>query len=76
MNGRALDWNGDEEPNSGDDFWVAYVTHSRDMVRQTMVDMMQVMLADEISPDNCHVLLKTLSGGTYTRQVLPLDQII
>ena len=43
LTGRALDWTGDEEPNSGDDFWVAYVTHSRDMVRQTMVDMMQVM---------------------------------
>lgn len=43
INGRALDWTGDGELNSGDDYWVAYVVHSRDMVRQTMVDMMQLV---------------------------------
>ncbi|MFT3764968.1 MAG: hypothetical protein QM820_05535 [Minicystis sp.] len=42
LNGRATDWNGDGNVDSGDDFWSAYVFHTRDMVRQTMVDGMQV----------------------------------
>ncbi len=41
--GRALDWTGDGNVDSGDDFWTAYVFHTRDMVRQTMVDGMQVV---------------------------------
>lgn len=42
-------------------------------VYNTSFDM---VFAPQISPDNSHILLKTLSGGIYTRQVLPLDQII
>jgi hypothetical protein len=42
INGRAIDWNGDGNVDSGDDFWSSYVFHTRDMVRQTMVDAMQV----------------------------------
>lgn len=41
--GRAVDWTGDGNVDSGDDFWTAYVFHTRDMVRQTMVDGMQVV---------------------------------
>lgn len=41
--GRAFDWNGDGNVDSGDDYWSAYVFHTRDMVRQTMVDAMQVL---------------------------------
>lgn len=43
LNGRAVDWTGDGNVDSGDDFWSAYVFHTRDMVRQTMVDVMQVL---------------------------------
>jgi hypothetical protein len=43
LSGRALDWNGDGRLESGADFWVAYLPHTRDMVRQTMVDVMQVV---------------------------------
>ena len=42
LNGRAMDWTADENVDSGDDYWSAYVFHTRDMVRQTMVDVMQV----------------------------------
>lgn len=41
--GRALDWNGDGQVESGADFWVSYLPHTRDMVRQTMVDVMQIV---------------------------------
>ncbi len=43
LDGRALDWTADGNVDSGDDFWSAYVFHTRDMVRQTMVDSMQVL---------------------------------
>ncbi len=43
INGRAIDWTGDGNVDSGDDYWTAYVFHTRDMVRQTMVDAMQVI---------------------------------
>ncbi|MFO0759838.1 MAG: hypothetical protein U0359_25355 [Byssovorax sp.] len=43
LNARAIDWNGDGQLDSGDDFWSAYVFHTRDMVRQTMLDGMQVI---------------------------------
>lgn len=43
VNGRAIDWTGDGNVDSGDDFWSAYVFHTRDMVRQTMLDAMQVI---------------------------------
>jgi hypothetical protein len=45
LNGRAIDWTGDGNVDSGDDFWTAYVFHTRDMVRQTMLDAMQVIRA-------------------------------
>lgn len=41
--GRALDWNGDGQVESGADYWVSYLSHTRDIVRQTMVDVMQVV---------------------------------
>jgi len=43
LRGRALDWTGDGNVDSGDDFWTAYVFHTRDMVRQTVVDVMQMV---------------------------------
>ncbi len=43
LTGRALDWNGDGALDSGDDYWTSYVFHTRDNVRQTMVDLMQVV---------------------------------
>ncbi|MBI4821819.1 MAG: hypothetical protein HY791_36505 [Deltaproteobacteria bacterium] len=41
--GRAFDWTGDGKVDSGDDFWTSYVFHTRDNVRQTAVDVMQVV---------------------------------
>jgi hypothetical protein len=43
LNGRAIDWNADGKLDPGDDYWSAYVFHTRDMVRQTMLDGMQVV---------------------------------
>ncbi len=40
---RAFDWTGDGTVDPGDDFWTAYVFHTRDMVRQTMLDGMQLV---------------------------------
>lgn len=41
--GRDRDLNGDGHPDSGADYWTAYVFHSRDMARQTMIDHMQLI---------------------------------
>jgi len=41
--GRALDQNGDGLLDSGADYWTSYLFHTRDMVRQTVVDVMQVI---------------------------------
>ncbi len=43
MKGRALDWDGDGVVDSGADFYTGYVMHSRDMVRQTAIDTMQLV---------------------------------
>ncbi|MEB2313742.1 MAG: hypothetical protein OZ921_06475 [Sorangiineae bacterium] len=43
LGGRAIDWTGDGNVDSGDDFWTSYVFHTRDMVRQTVLDTMQVV---------------------------------
>ena len=43
LTGRAIDFNGDGQVDSGADYWTSYVLHTRDMVRQTMVDVMQVV---------------------------------
>jgi hypothetical protein len=41
--GRALDQNADGKLDSGADFWTSYIFHTRDEVRQTTVDIMQVV---------------------------------
>lgn len=41
--GRDRDLNGDGIPDSGADYWTAYVFHARDMVRQTMIDHIQIV---------------------------------
>ena len=43
LKGRAIDWNADGRLDSGADYWTSYVFHTRDMVRQTMVDTMQIV---------------------------------
>ncbi len=43
LDGRGLDWNGDGQPDSGADYWTSYIFHTRDNVRQTMVDLMQLI---------------------------------
>ncbi len=40
---RAHDQNGDGVVDSGADFWTAYLFHTRDVVRQTALDYMQVV---------------------------------
>lgn len=39
--GRARDLNNDGIPDSGGDFWTSYVFHTRDVVRQSVIDWMQ-----------------------------------
>jgi hypothetical protein len=41
--GRALDQNGDGVVDPGVDYWTAYVIHTRDVVRQTAIDTMQLV---------------------------------
>lgn len=43
LDGRALDFNGDGKLDPGADYWTSAVFHTRDMVRQTQVDLMQVV---------------------------------
>ncbi len=42
-NQRALDWDNDGIVDSGADFWTSYIFHTRDMVRQSAVDYMQLI---------------------------------
>ncbi len=41
--GRAYDQNGDGVPDSGADFFTAYVPHSRDTVKQTVFDVLRLV---------------------------------
>lgn len=41
--GRARDLNGDAVPDSGGDFWSSYVFHTRDGVRQSVLDHIQLV---------------------------------
>ncbi len=43
VEGRALDQNGDGTLDSGADYWTSYLFHTRDVVRQTAVDLFQVV---------------------------------
>ncbi len=40
---RSFDQNGDERADSGVDFWTAYLFHTRDVVRQSALDYMQLV---------------------------------
>ena len=40
--GRARDLDGDGVPNSGGDYWTSYLFHTRDVVRQSAVDLLQM----------------------------------
>jgi hypothetical protein len=42
LEGRAIDFNGDGKLDPGADYWTSAIFHTRDMVRQTQVDLMQV----------------------------------
>lgn len=41
--GRAFDQDFDEAPDSGADYWTSYVFHTRDVVRQCVLDHMQLI---------------------------------
>lgn len=40
---RAFDQNGDGRKDSGADFWTAYIPHTRDVLRQSVIDFMQLV---------------------------------
>lgn len=42
-NDRAFDQNGDGVKDSAADFWTSYILHTRDVVRQTAIDYMQLV---------------------------------
>ncbi len=42
-NDRARDLNGDGRKDSGADFWTSYISHTRDVVRQSAVDYLQLV---------------------------------
>jgi len=56
VSGRARDLDNDGTPDSGGDFWTADSFHTRDVVRQTMVDWMQLIR-----------LFKTFDGATQMK---------
>jgi hypothetical protein len=43
LQGRAFDQNADGRVDSGADFWTAYAFHTRDVIRQSAVDYMQLI---------------------------------
>ncbi len=43
LEGRALDFNNDGQLDPGADYWTSAIFHTRDNVRQTQVDLMQVV---------------------------------
>ena len=43
VEGRAIDQNADGRNDSGVDYWTSYLFHTRDVVRQTAVDLFQVI---------------------------------
>lgn len=42
LTGRARDLDGDLTPDSGGDYWTSYLFHTRDVVRQSAVDLLQM----------------------------------
>ncbi|MEZ4223966.1 MAG: hypothetical protein R3B13_23660 [Polyangiaceae bacterium] len=42
LTGRGRDLDGDLLPNSGGDYWTSYLFHTRDVVRQSAVDLLQM----------------------------------
>ncbi len=64
LSGRAIDWTGDGTVDSGDDFWTAYVFHTRDMVRQTVVDAMQVVRTLRAFDGKAHWAFDPAVSGT------------
>ncbi|MCA3011474.1 MAG: hypothetical protein INH41_03645, partial [Myxococcaceae bacterium] len=52
-NDRAFDQNGDGRKDSAADFWTSYISHTREVVRQSAVDYMQLVR-----------ILKTFDGAT------------
>src|SRR5690606_25079302 len=55
--GRARDLNNDGVADSGGDFWTSYVFHTRDVVRQSVIDWMQFTR-----------ILRTFDGKTLSGQ--------
>jgi hypothetical protein len=60
--GRARDLDGDGTPDSGGDYWTSYLFHTRDVVRQSAVDLLQMFR-----------VLKSFDGRTTTDQDFDLD---
>lgn len=62
--GRARDLDGDAVPDSGGDFWSSYVFHTRDGVRQSVLDHVQlVRIMRAFGGDEGRALCRSSSGG-------------
>jgi hypothetical protein len=62
VSGRARDLDNDGRPDSGGDYWTSYLFHTRDVVRQSAVDLLQMFR-----------VLKSFDGRTTTDQDFDLE---
>ncbi len=71
---RARDLDGDDAPDSGGDFWSAYLFHTRDGVRQSVLDHIQlVRLLRTFGTDGGTMLCKNADTGWGNAASEPCD---
>jgi hypothetical protein len=63
---RARDLNGDGEPDSGGDFWSSYLFHTRDGVRQSVLDHIQLVRIMRSFGEAGSMLCRDAEGGWAT----------
>ena len=72
--GRARDLNNDGQPDSGGDFWSSYVFHTRDGVRQSVLDHIQlVRILRSFGTTSGQMLCRNDKTGWATPATQPCD---